>query len=71
MENYPWLVSWLTSERVAAYFDGMGITAIERYEVPNLGGVNFVVRGILRRGLRNDAQGKALAQALLSMAIEP
>lgn len=71
MENYPWLLSWLTVERVSAFFDGMGEITVDRYEVPNLGGVNFVVRGILRRGLRNDAQGKALAQALLSMKIEP
>ncbi|MEZ6081002.1 MAG: hypothetical protein R3C56_36645 [Pirellulaceae bacterium] len=38
--------------------------------MPNVGGLNFVVRGILRRALRNDAQGKALAQALLSMRLD-
>ena len=67
--QYTWLKAWLTAERVRQFFDPIGVTSVERFEMPNLGGLNFVVKGILRRGLRNDAQGKALAQALLSMPI--
>jgi fatty-acyl-CoA synthase len=68
-DDYPWLAEWLTADRVRAAFAAVGVTAVERHELPNLGGLNFVVRGILRRGLRNDAQGKALAQALLALPV--
>ena len=69
MQDYDWLKIWLTVERVHQFFEPIGVTSVERYEMQNLGGFNFVARGILRRGLRNDAQGKALAQALLSMPL--
>jgi hypothetical protein len=62
--------NWLTVERVQQFLRGMGITQIDRYEVPNLGGLNFVLHGVLKRSIRNDAQGKSLAQALLSMPID-
>ncbi len=67
--NFEWLKSWLTAERVQQFFEPIGVASVERFELPNLGGLNFVIRGILKRGLRNDAQGKALAQALLSMPV--
>lgn len=69
MEDYDALKEWLSSERVQHFFEKIGVTSVKRFEMPNIGGLNFVVKGILRRGLRNDAQGKALAQALLSMPI--
>ena len=69
MSDYAWLKQWLTADRVAQFFAPIGITSVERFEMENLGGLNFVVKGILRRGLRNDAQGKALAQALLSIRL--
>jgi hypothetical protein len=59
----------LTAERVADFFRPMGVTGVERYELPNLLALNFVVRGILSRGTRVDAQGKALGQAILEMMI--
>ena len=68
-EHYGWLVDWLTSDRVARFFEPLGVESVERHELPNLGGLNFLLRGILRRGIRNDAQGKALAQALLAMPL--
>lgn len=67
--EYHWLKSWLTAERVHQFFAPIGVQSVERFELPNLGGLNFVLHGILNRGLRNDAQGKALAQALLSMPV--
>ena len=69
LQNYDWLRDWLTAERVWHLFNSIGVTSVTRYEMQNIGGFNFVVKGILQRGLRNDAQGKALAQALLSMPI--
>jgi len=69
MEHYEWLKKNLTADKVKHFFDSIGVDSIERFEMPNLGGFNFLVRGILRRGLRNDAQGKALAQALLSIPL--
>ena len=68
--HYEWLASWLTADRVYRFFEPIGVTSVERFELPNLCGLNFVVHGILQRGLRNDAQGKALAQALLSMPVD-
>lgn len=67
--HYEWLASWLTADRVHQFFTPIGVESVERFELPNLSGLNFVVRGILKRGLRNDSQGKALAQALLSMPV--
>jgi hypothetical protein len=55
---------------VREYFSSIGVELVVRYELPKIEGFNFVIRGILRRGLRNDAQGKALAQALLAMPID-
>ena len=65
MEQYEDLKAWLTSERVKQFFEPIGAVSVERFEMPNIGGLPL--QGILRRGLRNDAQGKALAQALLLM----
>jgi len=69
MDDYEWLNTFLTADRVKRFFEPIGLDSVERFELQNLGGFNFVVRGILRRGLRNDAQGKALAQALLSIPL--
>lgn len=66
-EDYDTLVAQLTAERVAEFFGPMGVTEVLRYELPNLHALNFVVKGILSRPLRVDAQGKALGQALLEM----
>ncbi len=68
-EDYPFLCRWLTAARVQTYFRALEPTGAIRYDVPNLHGLNFVLGGVLRRGLRTDAQGKALAQALLEMPV--
>ncbi len=69
-EYFGWLQTWLTPQRVHEYFLSIGVESVERFELPNMHAMNFVLRGILRRGLRNDAQGKALAQALLAMPVD-
>ncbi len=66
-ESYDLLLAQLTAERVGEFFASMGVLEVIRYELPNLHALNFVVKGILSRPLRVDAQGKALGQALLEM----
>jgi hypothetical protein len=68
--EYQKLEHWLTAERVHEYFKLLGIESVDRIAIPNLLGFNFLLRGVLRRGIRNDAQGKALAQALLLMPLD-
>ncbi len=67
LENYDLLLAQLTAERVGEFFASMGASEVTRYELPNLHALNFIVKGILSRPLRVDAQGKALGQALLEM----
>jgi hypothetical protein len=66
---YALVLEQLTTERVALFFEPMGVTGVERFELPNLRALNFVLRGILGRGTRVDAQGKALGQTILEMLI--
>jgi hypothetical protein len=73
-ELYPVLVRELTVERVAAHFAGMLTGGVERFELPNLGALNFLLHGALGGGgtvsLKTDAQGKTLSTALLRMEVE-
>ena len=73
-EFYPVLVRELTVERVAAHFAGMLTGGVERFELPNLGALNFLLHGALGGGgtvsLKIDAQGKTLSTALLRMEVE-
>ena len=73
-ELYPILVRELTVERVAVHFAGMLTGGVERFELPNLGALNFLLHGALGGGgtvsLKTDAQGKTLSTALLRMEVE-
>ena len=69
--DYHRLCRVVTSERVAAHLGIVDARRVTRYELPNLAALNFVVRGILASPLRTDAQGKALAQVLLAMPLDP
>ena len=73
-ERYPILLREVTAERVLQYFSDRVKGPVERYELPNLGALNFVLHRALGGGgtvsLRTDAQGKTLASALLAMEIE-
>lgn len=73
-EFYPILVRELTPERVRAHFAGIVRGDVVRYELPNLGALNFLLHGALGGGgtvsLRLDAQGKTLASALLRMELD-
>jgi hypothetical protein len=71
-ELYPLLVREVTTERVARHFQGM-VSAVERFELPNLNALNFLLHGALDGGgtisLKTDAQGKVYSTALLRMEI--
>ncbi len=73
-EDYPVLVRELTAERVAKHFEGMITGGVERFELPNLNALNFLLHGALGGGgtlsLKTDAQGKTLSTALLRMEID-
>lgn len=72
--HYPILLREVTAERVKAHFASFLQGEVERYELANLGAVNFVLYSALGGGgtlsLRIDAQGKTLSAALLRMEIE-
>jgi hypothetical protein len=73
-EGYELLRRHLTADKLETFFKPMGVGRVVRYELANLGALNFVLPRILGRGgslsLRIDAQGKALGQALLEMPLE-
>lgn len=73
-DGYQYLLRELTAERVADFLRPLGATQVLRYELPNLGALNFVCLGILGGGgslsLRSDAQGKTLGQTLLELPLE-
>jgi len=73
-EWYPLLAQTLTRERVADHFRGMIEGGVERYELPNLNALNFLLHGALDGGgtlsLKTDAQGKVYSTALLRMWID-
>jgi hypothetical protein len=73
-EWYPVLAEHLTRERVAAHFDGMITGDVVRFELPNVGALNFLLHGALDGGgtlsLKTDAQGKVYSTALLRMIID-
>ncbi len=73
-DDYPILVKQVTAARVARHFKGMITGSVERYELPNLHALNFLLHGALDGGgtisLKTDAQGKVLSTALLRMEIE-
>ena len=73
-EYYPLLVREVTAERVRAHFEGICHGRVERFELPNLGALNFLLHESLGGGgtlsLMTDAQGKTLSYALLRMKID-
>ena len=71
---YPLLVREVTSARVKEHFEGICKGEVERFELPNLGALNFLLHESLGGGgtlsLMTDAQGKTFSTALLRMEIE-
>jgi hypothetical protein len=73
-EWYPLLERELTGDRVATHFRGMIDGDVERFELPNLDALNFLLHGALGGGgtlsLKTDAQGKVFSTALLRMVLD-
>ena len=73
-EYYPVLVREVTAERVKQHFAGVCFGPVERYEIPNLNALNFVLHQALDGGgtisLKTDSQGKTYSAALLRMYID-
>lgn len=71
---YPILVREVTPERVKQHFGDLVQGEVERFELPNLGALNFLLHQALGGGgtvsLRTDAQGKTFGAALLAMEID-
>lgn len=72
--HYDLLVEELTAERVKAHFGDMVEGEVERFELPNLGALNFLLHNALGGGgtvsLMTDAQGKTFSTAMLRMELE-
>ena len=73
-EIYPILVREVTREKVKEHFGEMVKGGVERFELPNLKALNFLLHESLGGGgtlsLMTDAQGKTFSTALLRMKIE-
>lgn len=73
-EYYELIVREVTAERVKEHFQGICLGEVERFELPNLHALNFLLHKSLGGGgtvsLKTDAQGKTYSSALLRMEIE-
>ena len=71
---YAILLREVTADRVKGHFGALVEGPVERYELPNLCALNFLLHGALGGGgtvsLRTDAQGKTFGAALLSLEVE-
>jgi hypothetical protein len=72
-EDYGWLASMLSSALLKDLLPELKDLTVERYPLPNLRAVNFVVRGLLGEGVaastRFDPQAKALGEWLRSVEV--
>jgi hypothetical protein len=71
--DYPLMVERLTAERVASHLAKIATGPVLRYELPNIGALNFVLEGALAggvtRALTLDAHGKSLSSLMLDLEI--
>ncbi|MBL0939637.1 MAG: hypothetical protein IBJ03_12125 [Gemmatimonadaceae bacterium] len=72
-EWYPIIARYVTREAVVAHFAGQIDGDVVRFELPNLGALNFLLHGALDGGgtlsLKTDAQGKVYSTAMLRLVI--
>lgn len=73
LDDYPLLEKQVTAQRVQAHFKGVVHGDVQRFLLPQLGAMNFVMHSALgggvTRSLALDAHGKSLSSALLDMEI--
>ncbi len=71
--GYQFLRAELTAERVAEFFAGLAASRVERFELPGIGALNFMLYDCLgggaSRSLRIDTQGKLLGTAALELPL--
>ncbi|GIK61008.1 MAG: hypothetical protein HND39_15170 [Ignavibacteriota bacterium] len=72
--GYKIIEKYLTAESVKKHFEGICHGKVERYELPNIRALNFLLHDTLGGGgtvsLKHDAQGKTLAAALLRLELD-
>ena len=72
--HYPWIVENVTAEAVADYLGDTVGGPVERYELPKIAALNFVIKhalgGGMSRSLKLDGHGKAYSAILLDMEID-
>jgi len=72
--GYKIIDKYVTAEKVKKHFEGICFGKVERFELPNIKALNFLLHNTLGGGgtvsLKHDAQGKTLAAALLRMEFE-
>ena len=72
-EYLPWIKTALTAERVKAWFAHTGVTRVERFDLPGIGALNYLLHDCLGGGgmasLRIDPQAKAFAQMLMDYPV--
>ncbi|GJQ61490.1 MAG: hypothetical protein SCALA702_05430 [Melioribacteraceae bacterium] len=72
-KSFEIISKYVTTERVKKHFEGICKGDVERYELPNIRALNFLLHNTLGGGgtvsLKHDAQGKTLAAALLRMEL--
>ena len=73
-KGYEIIKKHLTGEKVKEHFAGICKGNVDRYELPNIRALNFMLHNTLGGGgtvsLKHDAQGKTLAAALLRMELD-
>jgi hypothetical protein len=73
-EYYEFLRTCVTAERVKQHFGDMVKGDVERFELPNLNAINFLLHNALDGGgtvsLMTDAQGKTFSTAMLRMEVD-
>ncbi|MFC4014535.1 acyclic terpene utilization AtuA family protein [Nonomuraea purpurea] len=73
-DRYRWLVTHLTTETLKTLLPALAPHRVERHELPNLKAINFVIHGLLGRGVaaspRMDPQAKALGEELRAQPVD-
>ncbi|MER6948614.1 acyclic terpene utilization AtuA family protein [Nonomuraea sp. NPDC000554] len=73
-EQYAWLATYLTPNRLKALLPDLAPHRVDRYDLPNLRALNFVIHGLLGRGVaaspRLDPQAKALGEELRAQLVD-
>ncbi|MFI7632599.1 acyclic terpene utilization AtuA family protein [Nonomuraea sp. NPDC049400] len=73
-ERYDWLAAHLTPDTLTGLLPALAPYRVDRYELPNIKALNFVIHGLLGRGVaaspRMDPQAKALGEELRAKEVD-